>query len=124
MPKTVLIAESNNFLLEILTDVLSHSGFTVVGTTSARTDIDALALKTRPDLLVFDFRLISSGMAGLADIRQLKEQLPEMKILVLGLLHEATDQFAEAILNAGFDGFWNKYDDSAELKKILKFLFP
>ena len=123
MTKTVLIAESNNFFLEALTSVFSLTGFNVVGTTSKRFDIDDLAIKARPDLLVFDFRLSSGGMAGLIGILQLKEQLPEMKILVLAF-HEATDQFTEAIFNAGFDGFWDKYDDTAVLKKILNFLFP
>ena len=123
MSKTVLIAESNNFLLEALTGVLSRSGFIVTGTTSTKTEIGALALKTRPNLLLFDFSLLSGGMAELTDFIKLKEQLPEMKILILGF-HEATDQFAETILNAGFDGFWNKYDTTAGLKKILNFLFP
>lgn len=123
MSTTVLIAESNNFLLDTLKIVFSLLGFTVIGTTSKISDIDTLALKTKPDLLVFDLHLPREGMPGTTNLKHLKEQLPEMKILALGI-HEATDQFAETILNAGFDGFWNKYDNRAGFIKILNSLFP
>ncbi|MEJ2729752.1 MAG: response regulator [Deltaproteobacteria bacterium] len=123
MPKKVLIAESNTFLLEALSEAFHLFGFKIVGTTSERSNLDALVLKTKPDLLVVDLRLSRSGSTGFNDLKDLKEQLPEMKVIALGI-HETTDQFIDIILSAGFDGFWNKYDKRTKLAKILTFLFP
>jgi DNA-binding NarL/FixJ family response regulator len=123
MSKTVLIAESNDVFLKVLTATLSLLGFDVVGQTSVKSEVEALALATRPDLLMFDFNLSSDSMAVIPDLKQIKEKLPEMKILVLGF-YEATDEFAEVMLDAGFDGFWNKTDTRAGLIEKLNFLFP
>jgi DNA-binding NarL/FixJ family response regulator len=103
MSRFVLIAEKNELFIEALEITLSKLGFTVVGTTSKRSDINNLALKTKPDLLVFDFQLSNNGMAGLTEPKHLKEQLPEMKILVLSY-QDTTNQFTDVIFNAGFDG--------------------
>lgn len=123
MPTTALIAESNRFLSEALATALTILGLTVVGKTSKESDIVALALKTRPNLLVFDYHLAGNGIAGLRSLKHLKVQLPHMKILIIGF-HEAADQIAETILNVGFDGFWNIVDNDAGFVKSLKFLFP
>ena len=123
MQKSVLIAESNRFFLTTLSEAFPLLGFTVVGTTSKLSALNVLAQKTEPDLLVFDLHLSTNGIAGLTDLQNLKDQLPDMKILVLAI-HEAADQFVELILNAGFDGFWNKYDKRAGFINILNFLFP
>ena len=123
MSKSALIVEKNNFFLEALKAILSFLGFTVVGTSSKASEINLLALKTKPDLIVFDYQLSSNGMAGLADLKQLKEQLPQTKILVLGH-QDATEQFTNAIRNAGLDGFWCKYDSRAGFINTLSLLFP
>ena len=122
MPPTVLIAEKNKLFLEVLKGISSTLGFSVVATTSNEFDIEALAIKAKPDLLVYDMQLSRDGMR-LTDLKTLKQQLPQIKILVMGF-HEATPQLVEAILNAGFDGFWSKFGNRDEFIKKLKTLFP
>lgn len=122
MPPTVLIAEKNKLFLEVLKGISSTLGFSVVATTSNEFDIEALAIKAKPDLLVYDMQLSRDGMT-LTDLKNLKKQLPQIKILVMGF-HEATRQLVEAILNAGFDGFWSKFGNRDEFIKKLKTLFP
>lgn len=123
MRATVLIAEKNELILEALEGTLSLLGFTVVGKTSKRSDLEELVFTTKPDLLVYDMHLQSHGKAGLADLNPLKAQLPKLKILGLSFL-EAGHQFAAEILNAGFDGYWNKFNSREMLVEKLNILFP
>jgi len=123
MPKTVVIAESNKIMIEALEGILSVFGFSVIGTTSKKSDVTALTRKTRPDLLIFDFNLSENGVPGLSEIKLLKEQFPELKILVMGF-QEALDEFAEQIIEAGFDGFFSKFDTHDSLLNKLKTIFP
>ena len=122
MPPTVLIAEKNKLFLEVLKGISSTLGFSVVATTSNEFDIEALAIKAKPDLLVYDMQLSRDGMT-LTDLKNLKKQLPQIKILVMGF-HEATPQLVEAILNAGFDGFWSKFGNRESFIKQLGLLSP
>jgi len=123
MSKTVLIAESNKVFLEALAGTLSFLGFGVVGKTTKMDQAIDLARETRPDLLIFDLHLSKDGLAGCSDLKVLKEQRPEMKILALGC-HEAVDKILAESLKAGFDGFWSKYDTYAGLVKTINLLLP
>ena len=123
MAKSVLIAESNKVFSDALAGALSLLGFVVVGTTSKRSEANALALETKPDLLIFNCHLSGDETAGFSDLQHLKEQLPEMKIIALGY-HEVFDEAMEKFLKVGFDGYWNKYDDWAGFLKQLTILFP
>jgi len=122
MPATVFIAEKNRIFLEVLKGISSSLGFSVVGTTSNEFDIEALVIKATPDLLMYDMQLSRDGMR-LTDLKNLKKRLQQMKILVTGF-HEATHQFVEEILGAGFDGYWSKFGNKDELVKKFNDLFP
>ena len=118
MPKTVLIADASQFFSTAISSVLTTLGYRVVGATSEKSEVVALARKNRPDLLILDYGMVSENTG-----KQLKEQLPEMKIFVLGF-EEAFEGFIEEILRAGFDGFWNKYDDRGGFLEALNTIFP
>ena len=68
-------------------------------------------------------KMSSGKLASFSGLQHLKEQLPEMKIIALGC-HEVFDEIMGNFLAAGFDGYWNKYDNWAGLLKQLKILFP
>lgn len=123
MSRTVIIATPNGILLEVLTIILSGLGFNVVGKTSEISNVDDLVIKTKPDLLVFDFLLPSNSKSKYTDVNHLKDQLPQLKIIALGY-NETPDQFAKKIVKFGFDGFWNKYNGRAKFIEILNLLFP
>lgn len=118
MPKTVLVAESNAYLLEVLAGLLSANGFEVVGETSQPSEVAALARAHKPDLLIYDFNLSNGGMAGLSDLQSVKTSQPEMKILILGF-QDATREFVAAVLGSGCDAFCNKFESQAGLLKML-----
>jgi DNA-binding NarL/FixJ family response regulator len=123
MSKTALIAESNKMFLEALAGTLSFLGFSVVGRTTKMDEAIDLARETKPDLLIFDLHLSKDGLAGCSDLKLLKEQRPEMKILALGC-HEAVDKILAESLKAGFDGFWSKYDNQLGLINTINILLP
>ena len=122
MPATVLIAEKNRLFLEVLRGIYSPLGFSVVGTTSNEFDIEALVIKVKPDLLVYDMQL-SRDLMRLTDLKNLKKQFPQMKVLVTGFYEESAE-FAAEILNAGFDGFWSKFGKRESFIKQLGLFFP
>ena len=119
MPKSVLLAESNAYLLEVLAGFLSTSGFSVVGETTRSSEVADLARTLKPDLLVYDFNLSANGIKGLSELNTLKTERPEMKILVLGF-QDATDEFVAAVVKNGCDAFWNKFESQVGLMKTLK----
>jgi hypothetical protein len=94
----------------------------VVGKTSKRSVANVLALETKPELLIFNCHLLGDESDS-SDLKHLKEQLPEMKIIALGC-HEVFDEIRGNYLAAGFDGYWNIYDNWAGFLKQLKILFP
>ena len=62
-------------------------------------------------------------MEGFSDLKNLKRQLPNLKILALDS-HDAIEEFVERYVKSVFDGYWNKYDECARFFKQLNFLFP
>jgi DNA-binding NarL/FixJ family response regulator len=117
-----MIAEKNKLFIEVMKGISSSLGFSVIGTASNAFDMEAMALEAKPDLLLYDMQLSKDGMR-LTDLKTLKQQLPQMKILVIGF-HEASLQFVEEIIKAGFDGFWSKFGNRDELIEQLKAIFP
>jgi DNA-binding NarL/FixJ family response regulator len=122
MTPTVLIAESNHVFLEALSATLSILGYSVVGTTSEKSEVAALAQKVQPDLLLYDFNLSDKGIEELADVKRLKAQMPKLKVLIIGYL-DWTAEFEKKLREAGLDGFWNKYDNHAGFQNALKLLY-
>jgi len=118
LPRTVLVAESNAYLLEMLSGILSANGFEVVGETSQPSEVAALAEAHKPDLLIYDFNLSDGGMAGLSNLQNAKTSQLQMKILVLGF-QDATREFVAAVVSSGCDAFCNKFESQAGLLKTL-----
>jgi DNA-binding NarL/FixJ family response regulator len=120
MAISVLIAESSELLSAVLAETLTLLGFTVVGKTSKRSQLNALVIEAKPDLLIYDLRLSDGSSDKVKDITDIKAQLPEMKVVALGI-HE---YLLEPIKNAGFDGYWNIYGKRSEFTNLLTILFP
>ena len=87
----------------------------VAATCGRREALQALA-STRPNVVVMDFSVALK--TGAETIAQLKRRWPELRVLVLTLRRD--DQFLEAALHAGADGYVLKSDGRAELFKGLQ----
>ena len=122
MPKRILIAESNAYLAETFTGLLTLLGFEVVGVSPNQSDIIDQVQTFGPDLLVLDYDM-ERGDDKRPLIGILKEKFPHLKIVALGL-QDAIEDFTVFVKKAGYDGFWSKYASREELLKALNLLFP
>lgn len=119
MDKTVriLIAEDHVLVMEGLKNLLmSRREFEVVG--EARNGLEALdrARETEPDLILLDLSM--PKMNGLATMRQLKKDLPGVKILVVTM--HASQDYLIPTLKEGADGYILKGDEPEELFWAIK----
>jgi DNA-binding NarL/FixJ family response regulator len=80
----VVVADDGVLLREGLASLLEHSGMQVVGQAGDGTQLLALVAECAPDLVVVDVRMPPSRTTeGLDAARQIREQHPEIGILVL-----------------------------------------
>ena len=101
---TVLIVDDHEIFAELLSDALTASGMTILGTCGSVAEALTAAPRLRPDVVIMDHGLpIRSGAGGIAE---LKRSVPAVRVLMLtaadahGVLQEAMD--------AGCDGFITK----------------
>ncbi|HEY0575386.1 MAG TPA: response regulator transcription factor [Pseudonocardia sp.] len=80
----VIIAEDDVLLREGLASLLERTGFEVVGLTGDAALLLTLVRETRPELVVVDVRMPPTHTTeGLQAAREIREEFPEIAILVL-----------------------------------------
>jgi DNA-binding NarL/FixJ family response regulator len=80
----VVLADDDILLREGMASLMEHAGLQVVGQAGDGAQLLALVAETRPDLVVVDVRMPPTGTTeGLDAARQIREQHPEIGILVL-----------------------------------------
>jgi serine/threonine-protein kinase PknK len=80
----VIIAEDDVLLREGLASLLERSGFEVVGLTGDAALLLTLVRETKPELVVVDVRMPPTHTTeGLQAAREIREEFPEIAILVL-----------------------------------------
>jgi DNA-binding NarL/FixJ family response regulator len=80
----VVLADDDVLLREGLASLVEHSGFEVVGQCASGSELIALVRKHRPSLAVVDIRMPPTYTTeGLDAARVIREELPDVAILVL-----------------------------------------
>jgi DNA-binding NarL/FixJ family response regulator len=80
----VVLADDDVLLREGLSSLLERSGFEVVGQSSDPEELLALVREHRPDLAIIDIRMPPTHTTeGLEAARVIREELPEVAIVVL-----------------------------------------
>lgn len=83
-PANVVLADDDVLLREGLSSLLERSGYTVIGQCGTAEELLELVRTQRPDLAVIDIRMPpSQGTEGLDAAAQIREQHPDVAILVL-----------------------------------------
>jgi DNA-binding NarL/FixJ family response regulator len=117
MPITVSIVEDNDQLRETLARVIGRAdGFRYVsqyGTAEAA--LEGL-VKDKPEVVLMDINL--PGMNGVECVRQLKQQVPSILVVML-TVYEDTDNIFNA-LAAGAAGYMLKRTKSAKLLEAIR----
>jgi DNA-binding NarL/FixJ family response regulator len=108
----VLLADDHTLVRDGLRHILqTASGFVVAGEASDSTTTIALVRATAADVLVLDLSM--PGRNGIELIRQIKDEQPALRILVLTM--HAEQQYAVRAFKAGASGYLTKESASAEL---------
>ncbi len=124
----VLIADDHIIVREGLRALLqSQPDIEVVGEATNGEDTVAKTAELNPDIILMDITM--PGMNGLEATRQIKQDNPKVKILIL-TMHEGDEYFFK-ILEAGASGYFVKGGSSSELISALHavcrgdvFLYP
>jgi serine/threonine-protein kinase PknK len=94
----VVLADDEVLLREGLAGLLERSGFDVVGQSGTASELIELVRDLQPDLAIIDIRMPPSHSSeGLDAARVIREELPEIAILVLSAhvqVEQATDLLA------------------------------
>jgi DNA-binding NarL/FixJ family response regulator len=108
---SVLIADDHAVVRAGLRQILSsNASIRVNGEAASGTEVMAAIRTQRFDVIVLDMSM--PGRSGLELIRQIKDEQPQTRILVLSMHQE--DQYAVRSLKAGASGYLNK-DSAPEL---------
>ncbi|WP_309110430.1 response regulator transcription factor [Saccharothrix sp.] len=94
----------------------TEDGFEVVGEAGDGAEAVRLAHEHHPDVVVMDIRM--PGTDGLAATRQVKAELPDVKVLVLTTFN--VDEYVFEALKGGASGFLLKDTDPVELLHALR----
>jgi DNA-binding NarL/FixJ family response regulator len=117
----VVVAEDEVLLREGLVSLLDRSGFEVVGQAGDGVQLLALVREKVPDLVVVDIRMPPTHTAeGLDAARVIREELPEIGILVLSA-HVEVEHALTLLGSGGGVGYLlkNRVADMAELIDTL-----
>jgi DNA-binding NarL/FixJ family response regulator len=112
----VLLADDHTLVRDGLRHILEGtSGFEVAGEAYDGPTTIALVRSTRADVLVLDLSM--PGRNGVELVKQIKDELPALRILVLTM--HAEQQYAVRAFKAGASGYLTKESASNELISAL-----
>jgi len=112
MPTTVFLVDDHELMREGLKTVLrGRRDITVVGEAGNFADLLANLKREEVDLLILDINL--PDKSGMEVLRYLRQEHPDIRILVLSMHPE--DRFAFRVLRNGASGYVNKQTAAREL---------
>ena len=114
---SVLICDDQDIVRKGLHIILSHSeGITVVGEAADGREAVRLAQQTKPDVICMDLKM--PHLNGIQATKQIRELLPETKVLVL-TTYDADEWVFDAV-RAGANGYLLKDTDGAEIVAAVR----
>ncbi len=112
----VLLADDHPLFLDGLEDLLVAHGFEVQGVAHDGLEAVEKARALHPEVLLMDIRM--PRLDGLAALRAIKAELPEIQVIML-TISEADDDLFEAI-KTGASGYLLKSQSAEELLALMR----
>jgi DNA-binding NarL/FixJ family response regulator len=98
--RTVVIADDDLLLREGIASLLTQAGYTVIGQAGDAAELLSLVREHRPDVAIVDIRMPpDQGTEGLRAAQAIREEMPEIAILVLSAYVEV--KHATTLLASG-----------------------
>lgn len=118
MPKTrVLVVDDHTLIRQGIVGLLnSQPDLEVVGQAGSGQEAIAAAIELNPEIVLMDISM--PGVSGLNATREIKEQLPEVQVIIL-TIHDREDYLFEA-LRAGAAGYVLKGADVQDLLAAVR----
>jgi DNA-binding NarL/FixJ family response regulator len=113
----VLVADDHTVVREGIRYVLEREpGFEVVAEAARSADVVALAEQHRPDVAVLDISM--PGESGIQVTAQLRQRVPETRILILSMYENA--EYVLESVRAGAHGYILKDTAATELRRAVR----
>ncbi len=115
----VLLVDDAPFVRDILRQIFTKGGHTVVG--EAENGIEAVdkALKLKPDLIIMDIVMpLKSGVQATIEIKELH---PEIRVIACSTLDQ--ENMLLKVMEAGAEAFINKPFDVKQVNDVVAKLF-
>lgn len=116
MQMKLLLVDDHLLFMESLQYLLQTYNIEVVGKASNGKEAIEIARELNPDIILMDIRM--PGYSGLEALKQIKSELPDIKIIILTTSDEDEDLY-DAI-KYGASGYLLKSTDAKELINILE----
>jgi len=114
---TVLLAEDHAVVRQATAEIIQHQpDMRVVGQAGTGKEAVTLANRLRPDVVVMDIAM--PHLDGLEATRQIGDQCPETRVLVLTAREE--EQYVVGLLRAGAQGYLSKTVALDELLQAIR----
>src|SRR5687768_13563582 len=111
-PIRVAIADDHALLRQGIIALLQKADeITIVGEMSSGEEAVNFANKYTPDVFLLD--IVMAGMTGIEATRWIKEQIPQVKIILIS--SEVSKDLISAGIKSGIDGYLNKNVDQKTL---------
>ena len=111
----ILLVDDHPLFVEGMTNLITGRGMQVVGTASDGLEALEKARELRPDAILMDIEMPHCN--GLDATRQIKAEMPEVKVIMLTVSGE--EQHLFDALQGGASGYLLKSLDAAELTSLL-----
>ncbi|HET6251522.1 MAG TPA: response regulator [Tepidisphaeraceae bacterium] len=98
MTKTILVADDESHILNVVSLKLRNAGFNVLTASDGQEALD-LALQDRPDLMITDYHMpLLSGLEVCQRLRQANSPIPAIMLTARGYNLEPSDMAQSGIL--------------------------
>jgi NarL family two-component system response regulator LiaR len=119
----VFIVDDDYYMRQALLALLwKEPGVEVVGMASCPEELIHLAsegkLQEQADVVLLDMKFIGNDMTGINAIEEIRDQVPEAKILILSMMRQA-DLVLEAV-RAGADGYLWKMEVADKVGEAIR----
>jgi len=114
--RTLVVDDNADFRQRVKEFLASEPEIEVVGEAADGQEAILKARELQPDLVLMDVRM--PGINGISATRQLKEEMPEVKVIMLSLFD--IDEYRKAALDSGASGYVVKKNLVQELIPAIR----
>ena len=114
--RTLVVDDNADFRQRVKEFLASEPEIEVVGEAADGQEAILKARELQPDLVLMDVRM--PGINGISATRQLKDEMPEVKVIMLSLFD--IDEYRKAALDSGASGYVVKKNLVQELIPAIR----